>query len=338
MSIYSIVRAHATKIKLLTREDYKKLAKAEDARTLIRLLRDTAYGDVIEKLPTEEPDYDVFKRVLYEKYLNLYKTLEMGVSEDYRSFLREYILGKLELENIRYSIRMIITNRRITVRNILPVRVYISPSSLVKVKNLRMLITLLERAYPSVKRAYTLYRKLMIPDILECSIEADYYDRVEKEISRRDLDLEGKLLDEEKGLRWLKWAINFKLRGNLKPEDYLPLLNRFSSTLSSKLTPSIIGVDVGTLVREISSIRKYRSLSLTLGSLISRREYMLIDVVLASVLHKVLKEYIVKEPLNVVYVTSILLLVEIEVRNILTIYLSKKVGLDWREILPYLIV
>ena len=196
MSVYSIVRAHAVRTRLLKYEDYEVLLKAKDVSEFIKLLGRTSYSSIIRGLGSK-PKYIEFKRALLNKYLSTYKVLARGVSEDYRDFLIDYVVGKLEVENLKSIIRSRVLGRGIEYSSLIYIKYLVDTAYVAKIDDFRELITYLSSYYPSILEGLKVYEVLKLPDFLEFFLDMDYYDRVSEKAIRTDLEDESKFINEE---------------------------------------------------------------------------------------------------------------------------------------------
>ena len=280
----------------------------------------------------------IFKRILYERYLEIYKVLEIGASEELRNILREYFIRRIEIDNIKLAIRAKVANRKITPRELSPIKVCIDLEKIVKARDIRSLIDYAKRCYPSIKDAYRIYEETRVIDPVEVSLDVDYYRRIKDVALDAGLYSIEKLVNEEIELKWLKWALNFKLRKNIKPEHYLGLLNKLSCPLSAWMTLDLYEENINNFIRKLRRYKKYYELMIDLEHLIAKREYVLLDLAFKKAFYKIIGKYVKENPLDPVYVFSIILLIKREIDNLLTIFLSKEAKFSREETLSFIIV
>jgi len=323
---YLVIRTHGLKLRLIKRDTYIKLL-GSTLDEFLNLLSNTDYSDVIERIKGRKLKASTFSKAIFSKYLQRINKLHYYAPKDLRSLIDLYALGRYEVENIKRLIRAIAFKERISENELHPVSLHFSIDELLNFLELESLISFLEeKGFEYTTRAYEIYNDNENPfiGIIECGIDADYFNMLHQyPIRNNGLRT---IIDTESNLRWLYWCIIFKLK-----ELSLSMIQDFMNVLNRNLKKNILHVaersSLSDFLSIITHIPYYRGLEDLLGKAIREHDYALIEYAL---LHKLYSEAIKVMKSNFVDVSFIfayILLCEMEMKNLDTIFIGKKVDL-----------
>ncbi|RLF23365.1 MAG: hypothetical protein DRN15_06565 [Thermoprotei archaeon] len=336
METYVVVRAHGLRTHLLKPEDYEKLLGTANVKEFIYVLSDTDYRNVVEQLP-EEVEASDFRKALFKKYMERVNILEKNSPDGLRQFLRNYALGRFEVVNIKHVLRAKAGGSSISVHELFPVKLNVvkwnEPLGLERLDD--VVRYLARRGYPTLDIAFSIYRRNRLLDVLECALEADYYDSLHRLIEKLKLRELEDIVREEADIRWLYWIIDLKARrANLS--EVKSILDKYGGKASEELWSHALKYELEDFIFFLSRFRRYRRIIPQLRRGLRARDYLLVEDLLRKRLYDMAVHYLLYEPVSLTYVLSFLLLCEAEMCNLMILFSGKKARLHAHELRPFI--
>lgn len=317
---YLAVKARGLKLRLLPREFYHTMLETPTLEESIKLLSRTEYRLTVER---GVPSPDEIRCATLRTFINRVEELLIGINGAVADFVRSYSLGRVEMELLKELIRVLSAGHKYELfpcPNLSSLRV--SLRLLSTLSSLEDVVQELGRLYDYkiLVTAYNLYRDIGEEALLECGLEADYYDHcwnaANKVHATRRLK---ELLLIDSSSRWIYWLVLLKTRG-IRAKILNQLLRHMVKGLDEDLfrwgikSPlEELHVVIGFISRALE--KAYRS-SFPRGFLALERE-------LGKVLYSYASHLLRLRPIDLSYTLACLLLHYFEANNVYRVLVGK---------------
>ncbi len=338
--LYLITRVHGLSTHLLNENDYSMLASAKSIREIAENLLKGDYATILGKISLEELDAKMLERVFYQKLIER-NTFLITLSPPRISRFLSSFFKRFEIENIKRIIKAKHGGETLKEEELIPIPkkyTLINFQALLGAKDVEETVSFLkETEYAELEFKYNAYRDSGYPIILEACLDEIYFrnllETTKRLPNRKDVESLTRYLGEIKNLQNIVNLLMRKAEPKVVSEVDLKVRYKLSDRRVKELSRRTIE-ELHDVMRDTS----YAEISQRV--LESYRNGLVEDVSLIfeqNTLSHIIKT-MSKKTLSLVYVLCYLLLCECEVRNLITVAVSRELGLTKEKIQERIII
>ena len=336
---YLITRVHGLKTHLITREDLLAMIKTKDLKEVVDLLLKTEYAEKTSVLPEKDLDASTLEKIFQRKLVERVFFLLTITPPKLREILVEYY-RRFEIENIKRILRSKHSGEPIEEGNLIPLeraQTQVNFPALLAAKDVKEVTDLLrETIYSNISKEIEHYTAFKTPLVLEVYLDDLYYNRLWrklKELANRDIL---RFFITEIDLKNLLLILGMKIRnveGGFIENSIISVgegLNKRKLTILVKEkvedSPEIIRISPYKKILSEAVDLYHKGLFNELENLFELHRYLIIT------------KYFSRKQFDIGYAFLYVYLCEAEAKNLITISLSKELGMNEEQLKKYVLI
>ena len=315
---------------LLTNADYKALVQAQDLTEWLEIIKETAYGDDFADLTISGVNSGEIERCLERRAIQIHKKILRnltGVSKEVVFLL----LSKYEIRILKQVLR----HWHKKDRNELPeylstekICYHLPLADIVRAANLEEIIILLDHTpyKQALLAARANYKKHNSVFYLEVNLDMDFYQRLREEARKLDIvdrKQATRLLGIEIDSENISWLLRFKEYYKLPVGEVIKYLIPGGYQIKEQLVRSVYpGHDSRSIVNGLA-VKPYQEFANLAAGENATDHLSVLEALLRQIMFKEARHVLAGWPFSIGTILSYLILLQIETKNIISLYYSK---------------